>query len=683
MKRLTGRTLQVAMLTALAISLLTGHLMGSEVGTTAPIMGGEVVITFGSGEPPHLNPALLSGSAIWTIGAQLFASPLRYDDDWNPLPYLAKAWEVSEDGLAVTLHLVERATFHDGHPITSEDVAFSVMAVKAYHPFQSMFAPVENVETPDPSTAILRLSHPHPAILFALGAPLLPIIPKHIYGDGQDLMTHPANMNPVGSGPFMLEDWLPGKSITLKRYDDFFIEGRPYLDRIIALYEDKTAAQVIDLERQEAHITAVFADLDGLDRLSHSDHLVVTDKGNVAIGPINWLAFNQLRPPLDDQRVRQAIAYAIDCDFIVDYLHYGRSQRADSPISPGSPFYNPSVPDYALDPAEAEQLLDEAGYPRQDDGTRFALTLDYLPILPSQEHDVAYSIQRDLEQVGIEVMVRDSANFGAWGQRIAAWDFDMTLDIVFNNGDPVIGVHRTYLCSNIRQGVLWSNTQNYCNPTVDDLLDRALVETDREERERLYGAFQMVVTQELPVLWINTVPFHTVYHTGLSNPPLTIWGMHSPLDELYWHELPDYGYMTPPHVDASEAGSLKDVGARTITLIQEHGLHEADALLREADGDFIDLEGTGRHLLAFTREGTVFLDTSDQLHPGMEIAPLLDSSGTSLLDEWITAADGNGYVTLEGAWPHPTTQELDPPHCWCGWLSEDELVCVLEWRHEE
>jgi peptide/nickel transport system substrate-binding protein len=86
--------------------------------------------------------------------------PLRYDENWNPQPYLAEKWEIAEDGLSVTLHLVKGTTFHDGKPITSEDVAFSVMTVKEYHPFHSMFAPVEKVETLDPQTAVIRLNKP-------------------------------------------------------------------------------------------------------------------------------------------------------------------------------------------------------------------------------------------------------------------------------------------------------------------------------------------------------------------------------------------------------------------------------------------------------------------------------------------------------------------------------------------
>ena len=139
--------------------------------------GGTLVVN--AGNPRHLNPAVQSGTATAIPGTQIFASPLRYDAEWNPHPYLAESWEVSDDGLSITLNLVQGATFHDGEPITSEDVKFSVETVKANHPFQAMYAPVTEVETPDDYTAIIRLEHAHPAILLAMSSALLPIIPEH------------------------------------------------------------------------------------------------------------------------------------------------------------------------------------------------------------------------------------------------------------------------------------------------------------------------------------------------------------------------------------------------------------------------------------------------------------------------------------------------------------------------
>ena len=187
---------KLAVATAL-VSVLCGVSTAQE-----PKKGGTLTMAIQQ-TPRHLNPAVQSGTATGQPGTQLFASLLRYDDGWTPQPYLAESWKVSDDGLSVTVNLVKGATFHDGEPITSEDVAFSIDTVKANHPFKSMFAPVESVETPDANTAIIKLSKPHPALLLAMSSQLLSIIPKHVYGDGQDPKKHPQNSeNVVGSGPF-------------------------------------------------------------------------------------------------------------------------------------------------------------------------------------------------------------------------------------------------------------------------------------------------------------------------------------------------------------------------------------------------------------------------------------------------------------------------------------------------
>ncbi|MBW2062812.1 MAG: ABC transporter substrate-binding protein, partial [Deltaproteobacteria bacterium] len=214
--------------------LLVVTLMIVNIGyADTPKRGGDLI----AGDPSfprHFNSAVQSGLATATPAAQLFASLLEFDDRWRPVPYLAKSWEVSDGGLTFTFHLVENASFHDGKPITSEDVAFSFGVVKKNHPFgKAMFSAVDRVETPDPHTAVFKLSKPHPALLMCLSPPLLPVLPKHVYGDGRRIRRHPANKKPVGSGPFKFVQFKEGEFYMFERYDNFFRPGRPYLDRFI------------------------------------------------------------------------------------------------------------------------------------------------------------------------------------------------------------------------------------------------------------------------------------------------------------------------------------------------------------------------------------------------------------------------------------------------------------------
>lgn len=499
--------------------------------------GGTLVIA-STQVPRHFNGAVQSGVATALPSTQIFASPLRYDDNWNPKPYLAKSWEVAPDGLSVTLHLVDNAVFHDGQPVTSEDVAFSIMTIKKNHPFQTMLAPVEKVDTPDKLTAIIRLKHPHPALLLAMSPALMPILPKHVYGDGQDIKSHPANLKPVGSGPYRLTEYKQGEFYTLEKFDKFFIPGRPKLNKIVVKLVSDSKAAMVSFENGDVNALPFVSNVRDIARLEKMPNAIVTDKGYAAVGPLNWLAFNTKKKPLDDVRVRQAIAYAANREFIVGKLMGGKAKVATSPIAPGSPLDEPGVEMYKLDLAKSQKLLDEAGYPKKPDGTRMTLTIDYIPGDEEQQRNIAEYLRSQLKQVGINLEVRAAPDFPTWAQRISNYDFDLTMDVVFNWGDPVIGVNRTYLSSNIHKGVIWSNTQQYNNTKVDQLLNAAAEETSPEKRKALYSEFQKIVVSDVPIYFINGTPYRNVFSKGLSGLPTTIWGMMSPLDELYWETPP-------------------------------------------------------------------------------------------------------------------------------------------------
>ncbi len=516
---------------ALAASVIAASVMLSGI-SVAQQSGGTLVIGT-TQKPRHLNPAVQSGIATAVPGTQIFATPIRFDENWNPQPYLAESWSTSSDGKSITLNLRKNATFHDGTPITSADVAFSVSVVKENHPFKTMFSPVTSVDTPDAYTAIINFSNPHPAAMLAMSGALLPILPKHIYGDGQDVKTHPANSKTVGSGPFMLSEFKPGEYVILKKNPNYFIKGRPYLDRIIIKNYKDVTSMVLAADKGEIDLLPFLTGTRNIARLKKNAKLTVTDKGYAAVGPINWLAFNTKNKYLKDKRVRKAIAYTVDRKFILNALLSGFAKAATGPVVLGSPFAAPGVEQYDLDLDKAKALLDEAGLKVGSDGMRFKLTLDFIPGFAEMQKTIAEYIRPQLKKVGIEVALRSSPDFPTWAKRVGGHDFDMTMDIVFNWGDPVIGVHRTYLCSNIRKGVIWSNTQSYCNPKVDALLEKAGIETDQAKRVSLYKQAQKIIVDDVPILFLNELPYHTVYSDKVGNAPLTIWGAMAPMDNVY------------------------------------------------------------------------------------------------------------------------------------------------------
>ncbi|MDN6887529.1 ABC transporter substrate-binding protein [Variovorax sp. CAN2819] len=498
-----------------------------------PKRGGTLVI--GSTQTPrHLNGAVQSGIATAMPSTQIFASPLRFDDKWNPQPYLAESWKLADDGKSLTLKLRKDALFHDGKPVTSADVAFSIMAIKANHPFTTMMGPVEKVETPDAYTAVIRMAVPHPAIVLAMSPALCPILPKHIYGDGQDLKNHPRNTTDViGSGPFRVAEFKPAQRVVLERFDKFFIPGRPYLDKVIINITPDSASLMLGLERGDIQMVPFATLPTDLKRLANDPKMSLTAKGYDGIGALNWLAFNTAKKPLSDVQVRKAIATAIDKNFITKALMGGFATVSDGPLVASSPFAVSDLVRYPLDLKKAGEMLDAAGYKAGSGGERFKLTIDYLPGVDDQQKNVAEYIRGQLKKVGITVEVRASADFPAWAKRLASHDFDMSMDTVFNWGDPIIGVHRTYLSTNIKP-IVWTNTQSYANPKVDELLNTAGSLIDPTQRKAYYATFQKIVTDELPIEFINQVPYHTASSKKVGNVPVTIWGPLSPLDEVYF-----------------------------------------------------------------------------------------------------------------------------------------------------
>lgn len=515
--------------TACAVSLAAAAI------AEEPARGG--VLTVAIDGPRHLNPAVQSGNATGIPGVQLFAGLIELDADFQPRPYLAESWSMSDDGLVYEFSLNPAATFHDGAPVTAADVAYSLGVVKANHPFGiAMFGAVDHVETPDPHTVRIVLSAPAPSLMASLSPVLLPILPKHVYDDGREIKSHPANNRPVGSGPFEFVEYVEGRHIAVKAYPGFFREGRPYLDEIVFRIMPETEQQVRLISIESGDIDYLpFSGMNArnIERLKARDDLTVTTDGFGAIGPTNYLEFNLRKPPFDDIRVRKAIAHAIDKDFITGALHRGQSKRLDGPLHSSSPFYDDAaLVRYEVDLDKAKALLSEAGYEPGADGVRFTMTLDIPTFHPESGKLVAEYLKSRLAGIGIRVELRASPDFATWSKRVADWNYDATMNSIFNYPDPIIGVHRLYLCDNIRH-VIWSNTAGYCNQDLDEALRTAASAIDLETRKEAYSRFQRIVTEEVPLIFTNEEPYTAVYRNNMMNPPLTVWGAMQPMDEVW------------------------------------------------------------------------------------------------------------------------------------------------------
>ena len=496
--------------------------------------GGTLKIT--REEPTHLNSALITGPATAIPACQIFVGLLQFDEKFQPKPYLARKWEVSPDGLFYTFHLEKEALFHDGKPITAADVAFSLETVKKNHPLGVLaFEAVEKVETPDPHTAIFKLKYPSPVPLIATHPFFLPILPKHIYGEGE-IRKHPANLKPtVGSGPFKFVEWKKGQYILLERNENFFRKGRPYLDRIIMEFISDPAAAAIAMETGTVHVApAGFLAYPDFHRLEKMPHLAVTIIGSAAVGPRSFLGLNVRKSPLNDNKVRKAIAHSINKDFIAQEILMGFAKPAVAHLRYSSPFHNPNVQQYEYNPNKANQLLDEAGFKRGADGTRFDLSIDFFPGAATPKV-VSEFLREDLKKTGIRGTLRTSPDLGTWVQRLSNWDYEINYYPLSDFPDPAIGLGRLLTSKNIKK-IPFTNTMGYSNPEVDRLCDEAGKELNFEKRKKLYHRIQEILADELPGIFITDAEWPTVYNKEFDGIPMDVWGIVNPLDTVFWRK---------------------------------------------------------------------------------------------------------------------------------------------------
>lgn len=526
------RTLKYVAAMGMAAGLLASTAQVAHAAAPAPVTGGTV--TYLSSKIPSLNP-LHSAYEVGLVTSQIFASLTRMNENNEVSPYIAESWEISPDGKKYTFRIAANANFHDGKPVTGEDIAFSFDIIKKHHRFgPQMFGPVERYEHPDPKTLVVHLSRPHGPLLLAATTPRqLPIMPKHVYGGADDFMKQDAHKDPIGSGPFRISDRKTDEYISIVRNDDHFVEGLPYLDKIVYQNVAEKTAKRIGLRRNQFQLARAdsvmrFSDIKAFSKI---EHLTLTEYKGISGGAI-VLEFNNRNTPLDNKMVRQAIAYAVDRSHLSNVLHGGYTKPARSPLPATNVFFNHDLKGYPLNLDKANALLDEAGFPKKDGDVRFELGLIYIaqPFMPDFQSLPAEYIATALKKVGIKVRLEPQQGFAGWAKRSAAWDFDMSINWPGDKTDPAIGVSRLYVCDNIKQQA-YTNTSGYCNKELDELFAAAALEADIEKRRALYAKVQDILLEQMPMLWLFDTPSMFFHHKDLYFPA---YGTAENWDVMYW-----------------------------------------------------------------------------------------------------------------------------------------------------
>lgn len=500
------------MIATAALAAVLGPWGASQAQT--PVSGG-VLQAIVQPEPSALTSAFQNAFPNTIVSTNIFEGLLTYDEDRKPQPGLAERWEVSEDGKTITFHLRSGVKWHDGQPFTSDDVRFSLEEVwkKLHTRGRVTFAPVERVDTPDAQTVVLHLSHPSIVILSALNAAESQILPKHLY-EGTDFNKNPHNLKPIGTGAFKFKDWKKGQYIELEKNPDYWDAGKPYLDKLIFKIIPDAGSRSVALETGDV----LYAPYDAVahadvQRLQSNPDLAVTTKGFDWQAQYVFLEFNLRNPNLNHKEVRQAVAHAIDVKSLIDTVWYGFGKPSTSLIpSYLTAFYtNENVPSYDFDPKKAEQLLDQAGLPKQSNGTRFGITIDYQPFNESYKFHAEY-LRQNLKAIGIDATVRNQ-DLPTFVKRIYTdYDFDVNTGQISPYLDPQIGGLRHYSSKAITKGVPWANASNYSNPVADQLIETIQTSNDPAERVKQFHELQRIGKEDLPVLPLFEIEHFTVYN---------------------------------------------------------------------------------------------------------------------------------------------------------------------------
>lgn len=508
-----------APLAGAAIGLSLGLFLAAPLKAQETPTSGGTLLVANDTEPRSLNPAMVASNGVFFIASKI-VEPLAEMDYENGLsPLLATSWEGSDDGLSFTVNLREGVTWSDGEPFTSEDVAFSALNVwkEKQNIGRQIFRNLEAVDTPDPLTAVFRFSVPTPAQLIENALPAVSaVVPKHIL-EGVDLDTAEYNAAPIGTGPFLLAEHKPGELYRLSRNENYWNEGEPLLDQIVYRVLPDAGAKAAALETGDIHVAAFSAvPLTDLGRLDAVEGVSVVPTGYEGITYNITVEMNHRREELANPLVRQALLHAIDRDFIVNVIFLGYATPAVGPVPPtAEDFFTDEVAQYPFDPARAEELLDEAGYPRGEDGTRFSLRLRPAPWFEMTRSTGDY-VRQALETVGIDVEIVTADPGGHIRAVYTDHDFDIAIGSPVWRNDPAISTTALYQ-GGLPPGVPFANQYGYESEAMDALIEKGLNTIDPQERVAVYKDFQKLAMEELPVLFLTHFTFVTVAREEVEN----------------------------------------------------------------------------------------------------------------------------------------------------------------------
>jgi len=495
-------------------------------------------------QPNTLNPLLAANTSEANIDRFLFDCLVSIDERGNEVPMLAAVVPtqanggISKDGLTITYHLRKGIVWSDGYPLTSKDVKFTWSAILNRNNnviTQTGYVLVKSVDTPDPTTVVFHMKQKFsPAIdtLFGESDSPYEIVPEHVLGKLHDINNVPFNSDPVTSGPFKLKEWARGDHITLIPNDNYFL-GKPKLTELVLKFIPDENTEVNQLRTHDIDWQFEASPEEYNELKTIADLRIVLQDRN----EYERIQMNDAHPPLDDVRVRQAIAYTIDRARLVAKLTGGSALTADQDLPPFMWAHASDVTKYPVDLGRARALLRQAGWvPGPDgdvvkNGQKLTLTTAYNVTNATRRAGVV-QVQSMLKAVGIEVQIKayqGALLFASMGQGgiLQNGRFDLAWTGWVAGFDP--DQSSSFLCS--ARPPNGNNSDFYCNSQLDAAEDAALTNFDIPTRKKAYDRVESILARdvpELPVWWPRQIqPLNPDFKNFTPNPVTETWNAYT------------------------------------------------------------------------------------------------------------------------------------------------------------
>ena len=458
-----------------------------------------------------LHPTDFSTTVELGVLNQIYDTLLYYSPDGtkDPEPRIAESYEISDDGLDYTFHLRDDVTFHDGTPVTADDVVFSIELYKASEYQGSQISMLSSVEATDEHTVVCHLDAPYSPFLQGICSPM--IASKAYYESSEDDFVN----NPIGTGPYKFVSRAKGSNIKLEANEDYY-RGAPEIKEVTFEVIPDSSTKAIALQTGEVN----FAEIDSATKPQLEANPAITI-AEVPTSAFSYIAMNTEKEPFNDVKVRQAINYAIDRDNLVAVCYDGEAE-VNSNICAKERFgYSDDQFQYTYDPEKAKELLAEAG---------IETPYDLGEILVAEKYsNLATVIQNDLKAVGLDVTISvkefnsyisdlQNGSYGITALNMTLEGDTQTLEMAFTS--DYIGI---------------ANNARYSDEEMDKLFEQARTETDNDKRAEIFNEiFTKAQDEAIYAVMCNPMTRYA-YNSDLTCPEFVLEGNYY-LYDFSWAE---------------------------------------------------------------------------------------------------------------------------------------------------